>query len=76
MRMPSMSQKLPTLSWAAREGAADFETEFSEVEIAVDRLGTLGGLCIIAPYEAYEKADCVFINLISALLRMPGDMKF
>jgi hypothetical protein len=42
----------------------------------VDRLGTLGGLCIIAPYEAYEKADCVFINLISTLSRMPGDMKF
>jgi len=49
MRMPSMSQKLPTLSWPAREWPADFEAGVSEAETDEGRLGILVGLCIDTP---------------------------
>jgi hypothetical protein len=49
MRMPSMSQKLPTLSCPEREWPADFETGVSEAETEGRRLGILVGLCIDTP---------------------------
>src|ERR1700733_4318063 len=75
MRMPSMAHTLPPLSCVARERAFVFEAEFSTAGTAGGRLGTLGGLCIVAPYETYERA-AAFISLLLTLCQTIGCMNF
>ena len=57
MRIPSMSQNVPTRPGDDLESTPDLDGGLSETVAADARPGTLDVLCITAPYETYDRMN-------------------